>query len=294
MATSLRIDCPKCGKQLSVPAELAGEVVACPCCSNQFRIRKAAPTKPVNPSGPSPPNPNYYPPGAVPAPPPGKSPPPRTGHGKRSGTSSRPSGTPPPGKASTTRRSKPPATAPAAKQPAAGSAPAKRSERPEASARRHTARFIERDANATQVQLGADGQLPDLALSTEQDRKAESEQSQSTNPLVLVAVLGVSVILSVFMLVVDQSSPQSTPAKTVARRTLQQVFDSWDREKPPNREIRDLLARAFQAYNCGDVSQEKKFYRQVMDILNREDAPKYEGYTGSDSRLKEALNELLR
>ncbi len=293
MATSLRIACPKCGKQLSVPAELAGEIVACPCCSNQFRIRKAIPKKGEAPPGSPPLNPNYYPPGALSTSPADKSAPPRSRRDKRSTAPAPLPGPPPADKAGPARSGKPPTPAP--KQPVESATdPAKSGEKLPLRTGRHTARFIERDANATQVQLGADGQLPDLALSTEQERKDESDQSQSTHPLVLVAVLGISVIMSVLLLVVDQSSPQMTPKKIVARRTLEQIFDSWDRAKPPNREIRDLLARAFQAYNCGDAEQEKKSYRQVMDILNREDAPKYEGYTGSDSRLKEALNELLR
>ncbi|MFO7902383.1 MAG: hypothetical protein R6U98_06975, partial [Pirellulaceae bacterium] len=60
------------------------------------------------------------------------------------------------------------------------------------------------------------------------------------------------------------------------------------------REIRWLLGRALQAYNRGKSEEEKKYYREILNVLNREDAPKYGGFTGRDRQIKELLGELLR
>ena len=86
----------------------------------------------------------------------------------------------------------------------------------------------------------------------------------------------------------------SRSGKAEARQKLELIFNSWDTSNQSADEIRELLARALRAYNRGDFEQEREFYRQTMDLLNREDAPKYGGYTGDDSTLKEVLSELLQ
>jgi hypothetical protein len=162
------------------------------------------------------------------------------------------------------------------------------------SARRRTARFIQRDANATQIKMGADGRLPDLALQQREKRAESAERGSQSHPLLLIGVLCVSVVLSVLILLVEEPAPGVSGGKTAARQTVQATFDSWDPADPPDQEVRDLLARALQAYNQGDLREERHYYRQVMDRLNREDAPKYGGFTGDDETLQQALSELLR
>jgi hypothetical protein len=157
-----------------------------------------------------------------------------------------------------------------------------------------TARFIERDANATRVKLGADGQLPDLALNTHEKREDTAAESTSSRSWVLIMVLCLSMLMSVLILVIEEPTASNTAGKTQARQRLESIFQSWDQTNESAREIRDLLARALRAYNRGDYDQEKQFYRETMDLLNREDAPKYGGYTGDDGRLKAVLSELLQ
>ena len=157
-----------------------------------------------------------------------------------------------------------------------------------------TARFIQRDANATQVKLGADGQLPDLALATQEKRIDSGSESKASNPWVLISVLCISVLMSVLILVIDEPLPGNAPGKGAARQKLQSIFTAWDRNDAPAREIRDLLARTSQAYNRGDYEKEEKYYRQILDLLNREDAPKYGGFSGDDNTLKETISEMLR
>lgn len=157
-----------------------------------------------------------------------------------------------------------------------------------------TARFIERDANATRVKLGADGQLPDLALSTQEKRVDEVDESNSSRSWVLIAVLCVSVLMSVLILVIEEPVAGNGAGKAQARQKLESIFKSWDSSNASAQEMRDLLARALRAYNRGDYEQEREYYRKTMDLLNREDAPKYGGYTGDDSTLKGVLSELLQ
>ncbi len=181
-------------------------------------------------------------------------------------------------------------------QPASSSSDSQIEEPPKSApqTRLQTARFIERDANATNVKLGADGQLPDLALATQERRVEAGSESDSSHPWVLISVLCISVLLSVLILVIDEPLPGHTSDKAEARQKLEAIFASWDRTDAAAREIRDLLARALQAYNRGDSAQEKEYYRQILNLLNREDAPKYGGYTGNDKMLEETLSELLR
>jgi hypothetical protein len=157
-----------------------------------------------------------------------------------------------------------------------------------------TARFIERDANATRVKLGADGQLPDLTLSTHEKGDDTTGEPSSSRSWVLIAVLCLSMVMSVLILVIEEPTASNTADKAQARKQLEAIFQSWDTTNESALEIRKLLARALRAYNRGDYEQEKQFYRETMDLLNREDAPKYGGYTGDDGRLKAVLSELLQ
>ena len=185
-----------------------------------------------------------------------------------------------------------PPTAPAARRPASSTDDSTVPKPPKQDAQSdyQTARFIKRDANATKVKLGADGRLPHLALATQEKRPDTADESKSTNSWVLVTILCMSVLLSVLILVIDEPFVgASADEKAEARKAILQIYD-----QAPAGEIRDLLARAQQAYNQGDRAQERECYRQLLDLLNREDAPKYGGFSGEDNKLKELVSELLR
>jgi len=325
---SLQIGCPQCGKILTASPQLAGRKVACPRCGNRFRIggQDAAEL-----GRPLPGNQDYYPPGA--GPPitgpaitgpaitgPAITGPAITGPAITGPAITGPAGTGPAitspagtglagtglagtglagtglagtGLAGTGLAAEGPGVAKLTGPDLSASLPAER-DAPPAVAAHYAARFIERDPNATEVKLGSDGQLPDLALNAETKHEEAAEKSTSASPLVLIGVLCVSVLTSVGILIVDEPTGGVGQGKTEARQALQATFDSWDDGNPPNREVRDLLALVIQAYNRGDLQEERGHCRKLMDFLNREDAPKYGGFTGSDGPLKEALSELLR
>jgi hypothetical protein len=290
---SLQIGCPQCGKILTASPQLAGRKVACPRCGNRFRIggQDAAEL-----GRPLPGNQDYYPPGAGPpiAGPAGTGPPIAVPAGtglaaeRLAADGLAADGLAADGLAGTGRDG-----AKLTGPDLSASSPAERAA-PPAVAAHYAARFIERDPNATEVKLGSDGQLPDLALNAETKHEEAAEKSTSASPLVLIGVLCVSVLTSVGILIVNEPTGGVGQGKAEARKTLQATFDSWDDDNPPNRAVRDLLAQVIQAYNRGDLQEELGYCRQLMDFLNREDAPKYGGFTGNDGPLKEALSELLR
>ncbi len=294
LVMSRRIGCPHCGKQLNVPSEWMGRKVVCPRCATQFRSEPDEGGEPASSVTVTPQNPDLYPPGAAPvsrtAAFPKKSVP-----EKESPNKTDPNKTGP-------EKGGPEKGGPEKGGPERDASPrtagdgATMDEPPKALPRSgpQTARFIKRDANATKVKLGADGQLPDLALATQEKRVETDGGSQASNPWVLISVLCISVLLSVLILVIDEPLPGQTAGKGAARQQLEVIFTSWDRTDAPALEIRDLLARALQAYNRGDDVAEEKYYRQILNLLNREDAPKYGGYSGDDNALKETLSELLR
>ena len=259
---SLQIGCPKCGKQLNASPSLVGKVVACPRCENRFRIGEVETGAETKESRST--NPHYYPPGEGP---------------QASGAATD----------TDTAEAEPdvatkPDTEPVPEEPT----------RPKPAESHHTARFIKRDPNATQVQLGEDGQLPDLALSEQKKREGAGEGTKSASPLLLIGVLVMSVVMSVLILVIDEPVAGTSENQMTARQTIENIYETWEPDEPADREILDLLALAIQAYNRGDLKQERAYYRQVLNLLNREDAPRYGGYSGDDETIKEALGRLLR
>lgn len=233
-----------------------GKRVACPRCSNRFRFSEDGAHKLSSVVEVTPPDPNLYPPGAAPT--------------SQSGSAVVERGSPKPSGQSKSWKTK-------------------KAQTPQ------TARFIERDANATNVTLGADGQLPELALASEEHQPESVSDSESSYPWLMMVVLCVSVLVSVLILVVDDPSQLGAGGGAEDRHAeLVEILESCEGADPAVHEIRRLLAHALQAYNRGDSREEKKYYRQILNVLNREDAPKYGGFSGRDKELKELLGELMR
>jgi hypothetical protein len=288
---SRRTSCPNCGKQLSVRPELIGKKVVCPRCSNQFRYSSAPTDEPTSVVEVAPPNPHLFPPDTKATPHeapsnnsvsrPAKSTSPRARPAEPS--AAKPAKHPP----EADRRGLPPGS-PTNTAETAAPPPTDQQDQPQ------TARFIQRDVNATKVELGEDGQLPDLALAKRDRRDDVATEAKTSNPWLLIAVLCTSVSLSVLILLVDQPGPAQNRTRADALEQVESIFASWDRTDASALEVRDLLASALQAHNRGDNEQECEYYRRVLDYLNREDAPKYGGFSGDDKKLKELLNELLR
>jgi hypothetical protein len=160
--------------------------------------------------------------------------------------------------------------------------------------------FLTADTAKTQVHLGADGRLPELQLDEAATKDKKVEDAKSTNPLLLAVVLGVSLTMSVLMLLVDtEGGASESGSKASAREKISQRYISGTRLEP----YQILLREAQQAHSQGNFELERSRYRKVLDMLHAEDKNKFEGLTGvvdaprgsgpSDRELEELLSTLL-
>lgn len=144
----------------------------------------------------------------------------------------------------------------------------------------HSARFIAADAAAVRVPLGADGKLPELVLVDLASPKEEEEaaKKKTTPPWLLLVVFGFSVTASVAMLFIDSSGPViERQSKAKARESLQKYYAG---SKMPLATHQQKVRLALQAYQRGDRDAERRFYREVLDILHAESKNKFTGITG--------------
>jgi len=282
--------------------------VACPRCNERF---------PVEPSGNGT-KANYYPPGTNPFPP-GVDPPPRGAAAHppvgppapppRSASSpgaARFRGAPEMGAATSAAAPQPPPGPPLAPPPAMPSgAPSPSLHAPQAPpppvqgpappdskpAQRSVkqARFITAGETATHMRLGADGQLPQLALREGEQREKKSEEKQGMSPLILVVLL-VSVAASAAILFLPDQSQGDSRSKAAARKDIETYYietrgsiDPASANKPYQRHLREAL----QAHSRRDFRTERSHYRHVMNLLKSEGISKTTGLTG---QIGETLN----
>lgn len=167
------------------------------------------------------------------------------------------------------------------------------------------AKFIAADVTATKMDLGADGRLPVLQLE-ELDEEDGPQEPQASNPWLLIGVLGFSIAASVAMLFVDVGSGGGErPSKEQARRDIYLYYlpDKGRLEtgsvqlKPYQQRLRDALL----AYNRGDLAEERRCYRDVLDMLHAEGKSENFGITGTargdspptDSHLEKLVSLLV-
>ncbi|MFP6764235.1 MAG: FHA domain-containing protein [Planctomycetaceae bacterium] len=189
--------------------------------------------------------------------------------------------------------------------------------------KKQVARFIT-DQGGPMVELGTDGNLPELALQDGPSRKLKRSKPKSSSPALLYGVLGLSMLASLGMLLVDASPTTVTEiSKVEARRELvrffgmpEDVIEQWERELKQDRQRRwmwtspekpvTLMGRdnepapwqkalrvARIARSRGDLDAEYAAYRQVLDQLNAEDRDLHFGLTGhakGDAELKRLIS----
>jgi hypothetical protein len=167
------------------------------------------------------------------------------------------------------------------------------------------AKFIAGDATTTQIEVGADGQLPQLKLVETGETELKRETPRFSNPLLLVLALVASTSLSVGMLFWDTSADR--PEAAVKAEARQSLIDDYIHAPPKLEPYKMLLRRALQAHSSGEYQTERRLYRQVLDMLHAEDKNREgnrRGLTGlreerdnrppNDQHLKEQLTILLR
>jgi hypothetical protein len=277
------VSCPHCATVLTAPDTFIGKHVRCPACRQQFGV-SAGVAADGSVIGPDPVN---------------------AGKGPGAGALL-PDDLPPPvgPRKSDAWPGPPPAGATPADAIQADLPPPVR---PPAAPRRKStrAKFIAADATTTQIEIGADGQLPQLTLAEVSDAEPKPQTQRFSSPLLLVLALAVSTMLSVAMLFWDTSSQRpEAESKADARQSL---IDDYINSPPTLEPYKMLLRRALQAHSRGEYRTERQLYRQVLDMLHAEDKNRVgnrRGLTGlreerdnrppNDQHLKEQLTILLR
>ncbi len=273
----LAIRCPRCEQEIQIPATLAGKKAVCPSCGGSFwvpaRIKEAAAAG-VG-SGQVVPGPQEAAGAGLPSR--GTKPPPT--EGLRAGPGEQPAG--------------------AFREvvaTASGKSPLLSKADPSAPPKR-VARLIIEESVPSALVLTPDGQLPSLRLADEEHGQQETSQERGVHPLILLALITMSAVVSLALLFLDfgtTSSPDS-PAKVQARYSIEREYFADLDDPSPRVPYQLLLREAQRAYARGDYKREQELYRRVLELL-RQERPQGESLTGStqrDRRLEELLVRLL-
>lgn len=191
---------------------------------------------------------------------------------------------------------------------------------------RNVARFIT-DRGDTLVELGGDGQLPELTLEDGPTAKQRDAKPKKSSPAILYCVLGLSFMASMSILLLDLNPKSgSETSKAEARieimrfygidedelvRTQQEMSSNpqqrwpWSSGKTPLKLLganeepsmwQKNLRRARLAASRGDRAEELRSYRRVLSMLNSEDRNPHIGVTGhlnSDQELRDLIRIII-
>lgn len=161
-----------------------------------------------------------------------------------------------------------------------------------------TARFVTPESVTSRLQPAPDGKLPSLQLREPGEKQASEPGSRGLNPLLLTALLGASVCLSMALVLLEPGGgePDRAERQAVARRIIEdEYFGSMDGNVPIQPHEK-LLREAQREYLRGDRAAERRLYREVLRMLRAERAAASKGLTGSrarDERLEEQITILL-
>jgi len=324
----VNVFCPRCNKELTAPDELVGQTAACPGCQLEFPVQPpdgtAAGSVPMNSTttgtaaqGDSRPrgNPEQLEHISMS----GRNTamfrgPPSTPSSSVSTPSTTSSSTPPPAPPTTPGQSRlpagsaaavssPPPVQPGSVASSPKSTPALSSSQPSSAPQRRPkpkqAKFVSAEGTSSQIQLGADGQLPRLVLEEGKKQRRE-EQAESSNPWLLRVVLIVSIGMSGLMLVWNPTSGGGqSKSKQEAREVIETTY-ATSRGGGSLEPYQLLLGEALQAHSRGETATERRLYRNVLDMLHGEDKNEFTGLTGkpqgprpSDTDLEALLATLL-
>jgi hypothetical protein len=165
---------------------------------------------------------------------------------------------------------------------------------------RQVAKFLTDRPGDPLVRLGSDGRLPELALS--EAARATRERNEARSPWVLYAVLGLSMLFSTALLLIDadpKASPQSD--RELARQQLAPFYRGEESKLQP---YQTALRQATIAHAQNDAARERQRYFAVLDLLDAADVrdpSNLNGLTGkqtgrgrsSDAELRAILERLV-
>jgi len=170
----------------------------------------------------------------------------------------------------------------------------------------NVATFIASDVVESRIEMGADGQLPELTLSTDADADQKMESKGTQNLWGLVLLVCGSLIASTALLVFDgPSSKQHSNIDGLLRRLSDKYIYQPDTQLAP---YQKYLRDALLARSQGDPAKEQTYYRKVLHLLRAEHHKRdlnEKGLTGqlyqssdhslrSDQDLEKQLSDILR
>ena len=163
--------------------------------------------------------------------------------------------------------------------------------------KRQLAKFVTDAQGESRVQLGEDGQLPELSLDEELTGGKTEHKKSGSNSLLLSLVLVVSTALSIMLLVGEGPGIGTTNrgfefARTELQKMLEDTKPKTDAQ--PELAWRLLVRDALSAAARSDRTGEQLAYDRLLNLLNAEDRRKSSltGDEARDQRLKEMIATL--
>jgi len=142
--------------------------------------------------------------------------------------------------------------------------------------KRQLAKFVTDAQGESRVQLGEDGQLPELSLDEELTGGQSEQKAKRSNSLLLSMLLAASVAASVLLLVSEGPVGGSTDrGRATARNELRQMLESTQPKQAgqPDASWRLLVRDALSAAARSDRAGEQRAYERLLQLLNAEDRP---------------------
>jgi hypothetical protein len=160
--------------------------------------------------------------------------------------------------------------------------------------KRQLAKFVTDAKGESRVQLGEDGQLPELSLDEELTGGQSDQKVKRSNSLLLSILLAASVAASVLLLVAEGPMRGSADrSRESARNALSQMLEDSQPQgaNQPEAGWRLLVRDALSAAARADRTGEQRAYDRLLKLLNAEDRPAT-GLTG-DMQRDEELRGLI-
>lgn len=160
--------------------------------------------------------------------------------------------------------------------------------------KRQVARIITDSSGEARVQLGEDGQLPELALDEDMTGGQPSRERSGSNRLLLYLLVAASSAGSLLLLVMEGPVGRSSNPGQLARSELKTLLPDKPTADTPRWQL--LIWEALAANSRNDRAGEQRALASLRDLLNAEDLGET-GLTGNindDQKLRKHVARLIR
>ena len=157
---------------------------------------------------------------------------------------------------------------------------------------RHHATLITAEPAQSGLAAASDGQLPELALRTDDREESRNPSSAESNRWLTIGVVCLSLLFSAVLLLIETGSSVNSQAKTKNQYRMRIQEKYFGPENGPWPRYQRYLRDAALARSQGNYQDEERYYRKVLHLLNAQHLDKTDqGVTGlrkktSDGSLK--------